>query len=88
MKLRRHKLFIKDFRNLMLADSQFDKLIHFLGFLREGKPLPEEAKDHALLGEWADFRKFHIDGDMLVLYQASENEAVLTRIGTHSQLFK
>ena len=88
MKLKRHKLFIKDFRNLTLADSQFDKLIYFLGLLREGKPLPEESRDHALLGEWTDFREFHLGGDMLVIYRATEGEVVLTRIGTHSQLFK
>jgi len=88
MKLKRHKLFIKDFRNLTLADSQFDKLIYFLALLRDEKSLPEESKDHALLGELADFREFHIGGDMLVIYKINEDEVVLTRIGTHAQLFR
>ena len=60
MKLKRHRLFIKDFRSLTLADSQFDKLIHFLALLCNGKSLPEESKDHALLGEWSDFRELVI----------------------------
>jgi mRNA interferase YafQ len=88
MKLKRHRLFIKDFRSLTLADSQFDKLIYFLGLLRDGKPLPEESKDHALLGDWADFKEFHLGGDMLVIYKVSADEVVLTRIGTHAQLFR
>lgn len=88
MKLKRHRLFIKDFRSLTLADSQFDKLVYFLALLRDGKSLPEESKDHALLGEWSDFREFHLGSDMLVIYQFKEDEVVLTRIGTHSQLFR
>ncbi|WP_020560521.1 type II toxin-antitoxin system YafQ family toxin [Thiofilum flexile] len=88
MKLKRHRLFIKDFRSLTLADSQFDKLIYFLSVLRKGDPLPEESKDHALLGEWSDFREFHIGGDMLVIYRVIEEEVVLTRIGTHAKLFE
>lgn len=88
MKLKRHRLFIKDFRSLTLADSQFDKLIYFLALLRDDKALPEESKDHALLGDWADFREFHLGGDMLVIYKVSADEVVLTRIGTHAQLFR
>ncbi|TXH78373.1 MAG: type II toxin-antitoxin system mRNA interferase toxin, RelE/StbE family, partial [Thiothrix sp.] len=34
------------------------------------------------------FREFHLGGDMLVIYQFKEYEFVLTRIGTHSQLFR
>lgn len=50
--------------------------------------MENQSKDHALLGEWSDFREFHLGGDMLVIYQLKEDEVVLTRIGTHSQLFR
>ncbi|MGB2750094.1 MAG: type II toxin-antitoxin system YafQ family toxin [Thiofilum sp.] len=70
---------MRDFRNVNLADSQFDKLIYFLSVLRKGELLPEEARDHALLGEWSDFREFHVGGDMLVIYRVIDDEVVLTR---------
>lgn len=88
MKVRRYKQFIKDFKKTNLAESQFDKLIYFVGLLREGKELPLESRDHALRGEWEDFREFHLGGDMLIIYRVEGDDVVLTRIGTHSQLFK
>jgi mRNA interferase YafQ len=56
-------------------------------FLR-GQILPPEARDHALKGEWADFRECHISGDILLIYQIEENVVKLVRIGSHSQLFQ
>jgi mRNA interferase YafQ len=88
MKLKRHRSFIKDFKKANLADSQFEKFIQFVNCLREGKPLPAESKDHALLGEYQDCREFHLGGDMLLVYLKIEDEITLLRIGTHSQLFK
>lgn len=88
MKIRRYKQFIKDFKKANLAESQFDKLIYFVGLLREGKELPPESRDHALKGEWEDFREFHLGGDMLIIYRVEGDDVVLTRIGTHSQLFR
>ena len=50
--------------------------------------LPVDAQDHALKGEWTDFREFHVSGDLLVIYQIEGDVIKLVRIGTHSQLFK
>jgi mRNA interferase YafQ len=88
MRLKRHRSFIKDFKKVKLADSQFEKFIQFVNCLREDLPLPEESRDHALLGEYLDCREFHIDGDMLLIYLVSDEEIILLRIGTHAQLFK
>ena len=88
MRLKRHRSFIKDFKKVKLADSQFEKFIQFVNCLREDLPLPEESRDHALLGEYLDCREFHIGGDMLLIYLVSDEEIILLRIGTHAQLFK
>lgn len=88
MKLKRHRSFIKDFRKANLADSQFEKFIYFVNCLREGKELPPESRDHALLGEYQDCREFHLGGDVLLIYLVANDEITLLRIGTHSQLFK
>jgi len=88
MRIRRHKKFLKDFRDIKLSDSQFEKFVYYINTLREDKTLPPESKDHALSGNYKDCREFHLGGDMLIIYIESDiDEIILMRIGTHSQLF-
>ena len=86
--LQRTKIFKKDLKKVNLTDGQFQKLIAYLGRLLAESELPAEAKDHALKGEWLDFREFHLGGDCLVIYSVTAEAVVLVRIGSHSQLFK
>ena len=86
--LLRHRQFLKDFAKAKLTDTQFAKLVRYLSLLADGKPLPPEARDHALAGEYADTREFHLGGDMLVIYLDGDEAITLLRIGTHAQLFK
>ena len=88
LKVKRHRLFTKDLRNAKLSDQHFAKFILYLSKLIEKKPLPEEALDHSLKGEYQDCREFHISGDILVIYFIADNTLNLIRIGSHSQLFK
>jgi mRNA interferase YafQ len=74
LKLKRHK--------------QFEKLVRYLSLLIDGKPLPPEAKDHPLIGDWKGFREFHLGGDLLVIYRKTLHEVILVRIGSHNQLFE
>jgi len=82
------KAFIRDSKKQKMSDKHFTKFIQYLSLLSESKDLPPEAKDHALKGEWDDFRGFHISGDLLIVYQTENEEIKLVRLGTHSQLFK
>lgn len=88
MKLKRHKQFLKDWQKTRLTDGQFEKFISYADHLRNNKPLPKEAKEHPLLGEYDDYREFHLGGDMLVIYKIIDEECTFYRIGSHSQLFK
>ncbi|MEA2100744.1 MAG: type II toxin-antitoxin system YafQ family toxin [Campylobacterota bacterium] len=88
MKLSRHKQFINDFKKVKLANSQFEKMIVYFNIFLEDKKLPSESKDHELKGEYKGFRELHLGGDLLVIYYTKDNEIVLARLGTHSQLFK
>ena len=85
--LLRHKTFIKDMRTIRLTDGQAAKLFLSVANLLNEIPLPPESKDHALQGDWADFREFHLGGDMLLIYKIDEITVHLTRIGSHTQLF-
>ena len=88
LKIKRHKLFKKDLKNAKLSDKHFAKYILYLAKLIEGKPLPKEALDHQLEGEYKDCREFHISGDLLVIYFIEDDTLNLIRMGSHSQLFK
>ena len=88
LKVKRHKLFVKELRNAKLSDQHFSKYIVYLAKLIEEKALPEEALDHPLKGEYKDCREFHISGDLLVIYFIADDTLNLIRIGSHSQLFR
>lgn len=88
MKLFRTKIFKKDYQKLQMVDSQYVKYIKYLSLLLDEKELPIEARDHELIGNYSGFKEFHIGGDLLVVYFVEDDIIRLTRIGTHSQIFK
>jgi mRNA interferase YafQ len=50
-------------------------------------PLPERYRDHALTGDWKDFRDCHIKPDLVLIYQKTADMIFrLARIGSHSEL--
>ena len=87
-KITRVKIFDKDFKKLKLSDDYYTKFIIYIAKLAEKQSLPIGAKDHQLKGNYLGYREFHISGDLLVIYKIVENNLVLVRIGSHSELFK
>jgi len=79
---REHKLMQKRGANMQLLNDVVD-------LLRQGKPLPEKYRDHALIGNYTGARECHIKPDWLLIYQIEDDLLVLTlmRTGTHSDLF-
>ena len=88
MKLFRTKTFKKDYQKFQMTDSQYTKYIKYLSLLLDEKELPIEARDHELIGNYSGFKEFHIGGDLLVVYCVEDDIIRLTRIGTHSRIFK
>jgi len=88
LKLFRSKTFLKEYSKLKLTDKLYMKYVVYVTTLLKEEPLPQEANDHLLKGNWNEFREFHISGDLLVIYKVQNETLCLTRIGTHSQLFK
>jgi len=88
MTLKREKTFKKDMSKLQISDKHYEKFILFIGILLSGNTLPSEARDHELKGEYKGFRDFHVSGDLVVIYKIKSDGLYLSRIGTHSQLFK
>ena len=83
-----HKVFTKELKKAQLNPTNSAKLFLYISLLLNNEELPNESRDHPLIGEWKDTREFHISGDLLVIYRICENTLELLRIGTHSQLFK
>ena len=57
--------------------------------LATGEVLDAKYKDHALIGNYLGHRECHIQPDWLLIYRYDNDVLilVLTRTGTHSDLF-
>jgi mRNA interferase YafQ len=64
-----------------------ETLLEFVGWLVRDARLPERARDHALSGEWKDFRDCHVKPDLVLIYRKPDDETLqLVRLGSHSEL--
>ena len=55
--------------------------------LSEKQLLPMRYRDHALTGNWRGHRDCHIQPDWLLIYKIDDENLILERTGTHSDLF-
>ncbi len=73
-----------------IASAQRYKKQDFLQvaeWLAMDMPLPMKNKDHALMGEWKEYRECYIKSDWLLIYKKYANVLLLVRTGSHSDLF-
>lgn len=61
--------FKKDLKTLIKRNYDIDLLQHVVDTLLDGIPLLEKHKDHALSGNWANYRECHITPDWLLIYK-------------------
>jgi mRNA interferase YafQ len=80
--------FKRDVKKLEKRGKDLAKLRTVLTLLIDEEPLPVQYRDHALRGEWIEFRDLHIEPDWLLLYRIQGDELLLARTGTHSDLFR
>ncbi len=79
------KKFDKDLK--ILVKNGFDDSVLNEVILRKKEPLPPPFKDHALKGVWKPYRECHIKPDVLLVYLVKDDELILLRLGSHSELF-
>lgn len=82
--LERTNTFKRDFKKHGDLDTV---LIEILYLLLNDKPLPQQYKDHELIGNWKGFRECHIKPDLLLIYRKNDDLLQLVRLGSHSELF-
>jgi len=64
------------------------KLKGAIHLLLSGSALPPSFLDHALSGEWNEYRDLHIEPDWVLLYRIDGDTLKLARTGTHADIFE
>ncbi len=81
--------FKKDMKTIQKRGYERRLIYAVIEKLANGEKLDEKHKDHLLAGDYDSFRECHITPDWLLVYQYREKELLLllSRTGTHSDLF-
>lgn len=81
--------FKKDLKRIRKRGYKIQLLDEVLKNLQNEIPLDEKYRDHALIGDYIEFRECHILPDWLLIYAIDHGQLILTasRAGTHSDLF-
>ena len=81
--------FKKNYKLAQKRHVDIDELFKVISMLQKQEPLPEEKRDHSLVGNYKGYRECHVRPDLLLIYtiKKKELELLLFRIGTHSDLY-
>ncbi|PVZ72620.1 type II toxin-antitoxin system YafQ family toxin [Pelagibaculum spongiae] len=89
LKLEYSTQFKKDFKKIAkLPIPDIVEAGHVVKQLQLEAPLHEKYVDHALSGNWNNYRDCHIKPDLVLIYKIESGSLKLARIGPHSELFR
>lgn len=86
--LARTNPFKRDYKKAKRRGQDISKLLEVVSRLASGEKLEPRYRDHTLGREYLDCRECHIEPDWLLIYRLTEEELVLIRTGSHSDLFE
>jgi mRNA interferase YafQ len=90
-RIERSSAFKRDYKRAKAARQSKDVdsiLSAVLTQILADQALPENYRDHALLGDWRGYRECHIKPDLLLIYRKPDAVTLrLARLGSHSELF-
>lgn len=86
--IRRISQFKRDVKRMQRQGKDLLKLKAVLESLTKGGGLAAGYRDHVLVGQYKGTRECHVEPDWLLIYELTEDEIVLIRAGSHSDLFK
>ncbi len=87
MNVAQTKQFKKDVKRMRKRGKDLEKVKAVIDLLVAEEPLPPKNRDHKLGGNWIGRRDCHIEPDWVIIYKLTEDELLLERTGTHSDLF-
>ena len=79
--------FRRDLKRIGKRRYNTDVLTEVIDLLRSGEILDPAWKDHGLKGDWLGSRECHLAPDWLLIYETTDDEVLLQRTGSHSDLF-
>ena len=89
-KIERTSQFKRDYRRELKGRHRTSLgavLVPVLTALANDQPLEPRFHDHALAGEWKDFRDCHVKPDLVLIYQKHGSDTLrLIRLGSHSKV--
>jgi mRNA interferase YafQ len=89
-KIEQTSAFKRDFKRTVKSHYRKTLQVDFkevLEALANDQLLAEKYRDHALTGEWKDFRDCHIKPDLVLIYRKPDEATLqLVRLGSHSEL--
>ncbi|NMW18726.1 MAG: type II toxin-antitoxin system YafQ family toxin [Chlorobiaceae bacterium] len=86
--IRRTTQFKKDIKRVLQRGKDFEQLLSVVKHLAEGDPLDAVYHDHPLKGQYQGKRDCHLAPDWILIYAFEDQELVLYRTGSHSDLFR
>ena len=87
MRLLTTNRFEKDLKRAIKRGKDLDKLWIIVEQLLNNKPLEKRHRPHPLSGNYATAWECHIEPDWLLIWNQEDDQLVLSRTGTHSDLF-
>ena len=85
--IRRTSRFKKDIKRMQKRGKNFDTFREIVNNLANDQKLEPKYRDQILVGGYEGTRECHIEPDWLLIYELTQDELVLIRTGTHSDLF-
>lgn len=87
LKIRYENSFKKDYKKITKQGKDLGKLLSIINHLSQGNKLDRKHSDHALKGVYKGFNECHIAPDWLLIYYIEKDTLVLSRTGSHAELF-
>ena len=80
--------FKKDYKRIKKQNKDPDQLKVVIEKLIADKKLKPKYRDHRLSGDRKGHRDCHIKPDWILIYRIEDEDLILERTGSHSELFK
>ena len=78
--------FKKDLKRVRRSGKNLDILNTALSQI-QAQCLDSKWNDHPLVGNWVPHRELHLSSDWLLIYRVEGDTLILSRLGSHRELF-